>query len=173
LLELGQRARSLNLPGGARLRWLSDEQLHVTLKFLGSVPSAALPRLSEALLARARNIPSFEAQAAHLGAFPSPARATVLVVRLTDEHGHLARLASWFEDDAAELGVPREQRSFKAHVTLARLRQPDDVRPLIHALPVETFAMTFDEVRLYASTRHASGSAYSVLAAARLGTSAD
>ncbi len=155
---------------GARspLRWLRAEQLHVTLKFLGSIGEEALPPLIETLEAEARSTPRIATDAASLSAFPSPRRAGVLVVRLDDPGGALASLAAALERAAQRVGVAAERRPFKAHITLARSKPPSDVRELIAGHAVDLHPLVFDEVRLYASVLRPTGSEYSVLAAGPL-----
>jgi 2'-5' RNA ligase len=150
------------------LRWLRAGQLHVTLKFLGSIAEDALPTLIEALEREARCTPRIATAAAALSAFPVPRRAGVLVLRLDDPGGVLATLAAALERAAQRVGVPPERRPFKAHVTLARSKPPSDVRALIAEHAFEPQPLVFDELRLYASLLRPTGSEYTVLAAAPL-----
>lgn len=148
-------------------RFLPDEALHVTLCFLGSVARDAIPNFARALEMCAPDSPlgaSFE----KLGAFSSPKRARVVVAELSDPEGRIAELARRLSEAAAELGVSLEERSFRPHVTLARIKRPSDVRDWLAHATLDRVSLRFDELRLYESHLHPGGSRYSVLARARL-----
>lgn len=168
LQALQRRLADPGRSAGPPLRWLRREQLHVTLKFLGSIAEDALPSLVAALESEARRTPPIAMLATELTAFPSPRRAGVLVLRLHDGSGVTAALASALERAAQHVGVAPETRPFEAHVTLARSKPPSDVRALIAGHAFEAHPFAFDQVRLYASTLRRTGSEYTVLAAAAL-----
>jgi RNA 2',3'-cyclic 3'-phosphodiesterase len=159
------------LPPGmpSTLRFAASDQLHVTLKFLGSIAQSQIDELALRLSSHARRTRVFSVAAGAVTAFPNLQRARVLVLRLNDEAEHIARLANALETDAEALGVAREQRRFKAHVTLARLKHPTNVREAAAQLAVQACGLTFDEVTLFASKLGPGGSRYSVLASAKFG----
>jgi 2'-5' RNA ligase len=80
-----------------------------------------VPPLLAALESVAARTPVFTLSLAGLGAFPSPAHAQVLWAGVTDGTPELERIAREIDEAFAALGVPREERSFSPHVTLARL----------------------------------------------------
>jgi len=166
MLAAQQRARPL----ASRLapRWTTPEQMHVTLKFLGSMPPESLPRLLEISEARAGRAAPFDATLARVTAFGGR-RARVLVVELSTESPVLAELAAGLEDDVAELGVARETRDFRPHVTLARFKHPGDARDVIDAAAIEPLPVRCEELRLYRSELTPAGSRYSVVSSSALG----
>lgn len=149
-------------------RWTTIEQMHVTLKFLGPTPADALPRLEEILAARAAAARPFDATLSHVTAFGGR-RARVLVVELATESPVLAVLATGLDEDAATLGVARETRPFRAHVTLARFKHPGDARAVIDAAQIAPTFVRCHELRLYRSELTSSGSRYTPVAARALG----
>jgi 2'-5' RNA ligase len=165
---LDAQARARPVAGHLGPRFTSREQLHVTLKFLGSLPAEQVPRLHAITATRARAASPFEATAARVTAFGGR-RARVLVVELETASPVLLELARGLEDDVAELGVPRETRAFRPHVTLARFKQPGDARAVIEAAKLEPFTLSCGELRLYRSELGPNGSRYSVLSAVPLG----
>jgi len=166
---LAAQARAKPVASRLSPRWTTPEQMHHTLKFLGPMPAEALPRLQEITAARAAAATPFEATLARVLAFGGERRARVLVVELTTESPVLAELAAGLEDDAASLGVPRETRDFRAHVTLARFKHPGHAGPVIDAAQIEPTTVSCRELRLYQSELTPSGSRYTVLAARALG----
>jgi 2'-5' RNA ligase len=149
-------------------RFLPDEALHVTLCFLGSVGGDAIPEFVHALETCAPVSP-IPASFSELGAFSSPKRARVVVAELTDREGRIAELARQISKAAEALGVSLEERAFRPHVTLARMRHPSDVRDWLAQATIDRVALEFEELRLYESLLHPQGSRYSVLARARFG----
>ena len=153
------------------LRWLTEDKVHLTLKFLGYVREDDVAALAEGLDQIARDYEPIPARVTGLDAFPIPRRARVLVLRLADAGGALAKLATALEALAERFGVAREARPFKAHVTLARARPPEDVRALLDSFAFPALSSTFDRARLYQSTLSRGGSTYDVLREGMLGGS--
>jgi 2'-5' RNA ligase len=150
------------------LRFPAPDHLHLTLKFLGWVDAHDLPDLAQKLAEAAAESPAFEVETGPLDAFPSARRGRVIVAHLDDPARRISALADACESIGESLGVPRETRPFKSHVTLARLSDPGDVRGLLEKVPLPKQAARFDRVRLYRSTLLPTGSQYSLLAEARL-----
>jgi 2'-5' RNA ligase len=98
-------------------RWVRAESLHVTLKFIGEKPADAVGQIKQALSGI-----QGEALAMSFGGygfFPTLKAARVFWIGI--ESGQpLASLAKAVDEATAALGVPREERPFSAHLTLAR-----------------------------------------------------
>jgi 2'-5' RNA ligase len=99
------------------VRWVRPEALHITLKFIGEQP---LERV-EAITERLRRVEStgFEIQAGGYGFFPTAKAPRVFWIGI-HAGPQLAELAESIDVATAELGVPREDRPFSPHLTLAR-----------------------------------------------------
>jgi len=147
------------------VRFLSDDSLHLTLCFLGYVERAAIPDFMRVLEERAR-VPPPTARFTVLGAFSSTKRARVVVAELDDGEGRIAALARGLAIAAEKLGVPLEERAFRPHVTLARLKRPADVRDWLEHATLDPVAVPLGEIRLYESRLHPTGAHYSMLARA-------
>ena len=109
------------------LRLVDPQNVHLTLKFLGQVPTARLEEVAGALDRTVQSRPPFAVEFLGLGGFPNLRSPRVLWVGLEDSTGALQGLAGAVEEVLAPLGFPPEARGFTPHVTLARLRQ--DARP--------------------------------------------
>jgi RNA 2',3'-cyclic 3'-phosphodiesterase len=118
------------------LRWTSRDAWHVTLAFLGQVEEPAAVRLMPRLERAARRHHALRLAFSGAGAFPSPARASVLWSGLCGDRGALARLAGSVAAAASRAGAPPpdQGRRFRPHLTLARCRMPADVTELVAAL---------------------------------------
>ena len=123
---------------------------HITLRFLGKMDEAAyeslLRRLDEAELG-----PPFDLSFAGLGAFPRPARATVLWLGTATGSAELADLASCVEAASVEAGFMPEERPFHPHLTLSRIRPPEDVRALIETVPLFPLVLPVRHVTVFES----------------------
>jgi 2'-5' RNA ligase len=109
------------------VKWVAPENLHVTLKFLGNVTEEALPKVFAAVEKAAQSIPAFDLSVTGLGAFPSPQRARVVWVGIEKGRDELIELAEAVESELVSAGFEREEKAFKAHITIGRARMD---RPL-------------------------------------------
>lgn len=98
-------------------RWVKPESLHVTLKFIGEQPEPAVEQIKQALSV----IPASMAEI-HFhgyGFFPTAKSARVFWIGM-EAGPSLAVLAAAIDDKLASLGIPKEDRAFSPHLTLAR-----------------------------------------------------
>ena len=151
------------------LRWLDPKGMHLTLKFLGSIPEERVgdvTRITQEIATAA--VPSTMATTA-LDAFPSWRSPRVVVLGCTVPEP-LAALHAQLEPAYAGLGVPVEERAFRPHVTLARAkeRRPTRMEPPAVTLPVH--AIPVNEVVLYQSLPGPGGSRYLALGRFALGS---
>jgi 2'-5' RNA ligase len=117
------------------LRWSTAEQWHVTLAFLPDVPERTLDDLQERLARAAARRRSFGLSVAGGGAFPDVARARVLYAGLdVDDETELGRLATGARAAANRAGAGADGGRFRAHLTLARSRQPHDLTRWVRVL---------------------------------------
>jgi 2'-5' RNA ligase len=114
--------------GAPSAMWALPAAMHVTLKFMGELAIDAVAPLGAALRFLVEGQAAPRAGALRLEAFPSLEEANVVVVELEDPSRALAKLAGRVDKLAQKHGVQPEQRSFRPHVTLARLKRPYDAR---------------------------------------------
>lgn len=121
--EALDRAVSKALAGRARFRRPRAEGLHLTLHFLGDVPGERVPALGEALAA-VRGLPAPRLRLTGTGAFPTPERPRVLWIGVAEEPGTEGRLEGLAGAAARALSGGPPAGPFRAHVTVARARDP-------------------------------------------------
>jgi len=130
-LELGAAARGRAAalaealrrgPGGDGVRWVREESLHVTLRFLGATDPAVLPEITRRVAVQTRALAPFALRLGEPGAFPSPRRPRVIVLGLEPPEPVVA-LAEAVERGVVDAGLPPEERPFRPHVTLGRVRE--------------------------------------------------
>lgn len=116
------RARLAQLATGIQgCRWLSAENLHLTLRFIGEVPHWRAEEIDLALQAIKGR--SFPLTLAGVGLFEKGGRVTSLWAGL-ERSPQLDHLQSKVETALQRAGLEPERRRFTPHVTLARLDQP-------------------------------------------------
>jgi RNA 2',3'-cyclic 3'-phosphodiesterase len=135
LAELSEQVAPLRL-AWPELRWTSPPSWHVTLAFLGEARDEVLPGLGVRLERAARRHPALTVAVRDGGAFPRPRRATVVWAGLEADQAALAALAASVAAGARRAGAPPpdEGRRYRPHLTLAWLRTPGDVSPLVAGL---------------------------------------
>ena len=111
-----------------RASWSREDNLHLTLKFLGNVPVADIPKVSDAVASATKSISSFELTFSGCGTFPPHGRPSILWIGAHAPSMQALQTAIDHELDAA--GFPRESRPFHPHLTVARLRHPHGAREL-------------------------------------------
>lgn len=104
------------------VRWVPAGNLHLTLKFLGDVPSANLPFLTQMLAREAGQQARFSMQVGGLGAFPNSRRPRVIWIGIRAPEA-LSALARSLESATRRLGYPPEERPFSPHLTIGRVKQ--------------------------------------------------
>jgi 2'-5' RNA ligase len=101
-------------------RWVKPDGIHLTLKFLGDVPTEQVGALKLALSEAVRDSTSISLTAEGLGCFPNARQPRVLWVGLRGDLDALMALWQSVEARIAPLGYPAEERGFSPHLTLAR-----------------------------------------------------
>lgn len=116
-------------------RWTSTDQWHLTLAFLGEVDDRLVADLRRRMTRAAGRYPAMRLALAAGGAFSSRRRARVLWVGVRGDTERLGALARSVSAGArrARIDVSGENR-FRAHLTLARLREPTDVTAAVREL---------------------------------------
>ncbi|HEY8040091.1 MAG TPA: RNA 2',3'-cyclic phosphodiesterase [Polyangiaceae bacterium] len=166
LRRVARTADRLRMGSGApSAAWVPPAKMHVTLKFMAALPVDLVAPLGQALRALAEGKPAPAPSSFRLAAFPSAQGASIIVVELDDARGGVARLAEKVEKLTARHRLPREDRPFRPHVTLARLKRAYDarkwLRPELAEGAGECRAAT---LTLYRSEPSPEGSAYVPLA---------
>jgi len=119
---------------GASVSWASPAGFHLTLRFLGEVDAARISPLATALDAVAARHAPFTIRIAGAGAFPSTRRPRTIWAGVTEGEAPLSALAVDVEAAVVDTGFPSEDRPFRAHLTLGRVREPRGTERLARLL---------------------------------------
>ncbi len=157
-----ERAIEILDGSGLKCRWVSPENLHLTLRFLGAHPESAVPGIEAAMSTAAVEMKPFTARTDTFGAFPNRRRARVLWLGLT-EAPELGALYIALNDKLGEAGFKPEERPFRGHITFGRLKRPAPVDLSgLEAIPLGA-ELVFDKVTLFESRLTPSGAKYEEL----------
>lgn len=160
-----------------RASFSREDNLHVTVKFLGNVPVDDIPKVSEAVERATRSVSSFELTVSGCGTFPPRGRPSVLWIGVggagnlpADPAGpaiaNLGKLHGGIEEELAAAGFPREPRPFHPHLTIARLRHPQGASRLaeLHkSLEFAPVAFEVSEVVVFKSVLLREGSRHTAI----------
>ncbi|MBN2379284.1 RNA 2',3'-cyclic phosphodiesterase [candidate division WOR-3 bacterium] len=151
-----------------RMKWVEEENLHITLRFLSEVDEKRIPEISSAASKAAKAVKQFSTILGRLGAFPNSRKARVFWWGLARGAEDAGQIFNNLERNLVNSGFEPERKPYHPHITLARLRNPvplpvDDFKPPEHlGFPASTFT-------LYQSILTPQGPIYKVIEEFRLG----
>lgn len=155
-----------------RARWVRPGSMHLTLKFLGDIPAARVASVAEAVQAAAGGNTGFSLTASGIGVFPSIRRSRVIWAGFSGHTGLLSDLQRSLEERLAALGFPREERPFRAHLTIGRFSEavdPEQMAEVLNSFDARPFGeFAVEELVLFRSDLQPKGPVYTALARARL-----
>ena len=164
--------RLMTMADSSLVRWVGAEGLHITLKFLGEVPSAQILEITQALERATQGAAPLQLRITALGAFPSLGRPRVIWAGATGDTERLSALQQAVESELTALRFPPETRGFSPHITIGRVR--DQVSPPALQRLQETIRggqalndapdIPVETIVLYQSTLTRVGAVYSPLA---------
>ncbi len=125
-LALIDQISHLLIPG----RLIPPHNWHITLRFLGDVDEVACERYVAAI-DQSELGSGFPMRIDHLGAFPKPSKATVVWAGIDRGQQRLFELAELADERARDVGIVGEERPFRPHLTLSRVRPQVSVTDLM------------------------------------------
>ena len=105
------------------VKWVNPYGIHLTLQFLGNIAADKTDAITKAIEAATQGMLPFHLEVKGLGVFPNFNRVQVVWVGVEGEVDQLRQLQKRIESNLASLGFAPESRTFKPHLTLARLRE--------------------------------------------------
>ena len=152
---------------GARgARWARVEGMHVTLKFVGEASTEKVEEIKKEL-ANVRSAAAVEMNFRGVGFFPNAKHPRVFWTGI-EATPNLAEMAAEIETRLEKIGISREGRAFRPHLTLARFKSEEGLPKLREAIE-KAGAMEFGdtscgEFHLYESKLMRGGAVYARLA---------
>ena len=151
----------------ARVRWVAPGNLHLTIKFFGEIEDRLLGDVCDVAANAATEIPPFAFEVAGLQAVPPHGALRMIWVDVHEPTGALQRLHGLLETACEELGFRAEQRGYRPHLTLGRVKggkNAAELRSLAAEQADETFGtVEATELVVYGSVLSSSGPTYTAL----------
>jgi len=148
------------------ISWTRPASIHLTLKFLGEVDEGRIEEIGRALEGAAFSTPPFTVTANRVGAFPSLKAPRVIWAGIEDS-AELAALQKRIDEALSTLGFEPEQRAFRPHLTICRVKSPSEGRALGRTIsetaPELDERWTAASFALYRSVLGSGGARYTVL----------
>lgn len=147
-------------------RWAPPSNLHLTIRFIGSVERSVVDAIADRL--SGRSLAGFELELGDVGTFKRGRLVRVVWLQVRSGVNAARELAAQVEAESAQAGLVPESRPFQPHLTLARAR-PHEGAPLpLLPSPPELPPWRAGELILYSSHLGRAGSVYEPLRILRL-----
>lgn len=151
----------------ADAKWITEDQIHLTLKFLGNICEGDVQKISDALSGVSNNFNSFMINFSGIGAFPNLNHPAVIWLGVDKGADYLKTLAEGIENELEKSGFAREAREFQPHLTLARIRSPKNMPELARLAKKTDFIsgndVQIDKLILFQSRLSPKGAVYTII----------
>lgn len=173
LQDISRLQEKLKREISGRLNWTRLQGQHLTLKFFGDISKEDINNICAAVQKRVIAEQKLNLKVEKLGVFPDAKRPRVLWNAVTGDVEKLIALQKKLDGDFAALGFPSEDRTFRPHLTLARIKDWRDLMGMSEALKkYGTFTageFVCKELFLFQSNLSPQGAVYTKLAEFSLG----
>ena len=154
-------------PARKSVRWVNQQAMHLTLKFLGEIDENKVKPIETALKRVSDGARIFAMKIIGIGYFPPDKRNPRVLWLGIEEEESLKILQSLLEEEMEKLGFPKEKRKFHPHLTLGRVKIPSNLREImLHLEKYESQKfgeMEVKKITFFKSVLKPTGAEYSVL----------
>jgi 2'-5' RNA ligase len=160
----------LRSKSGSDVRWIRPEGVHVSLKFLGEVPTKKLPSVKLAIQEAVVGHSPFELEFSTIGTFGGREGLRIMWVGIAGDVLRLEALVRAVNAALAVVGFEPERRPFRPHLTLGRVRDEvptrrrAEIEVAVGKSTVPPVSWRTAQVSLMRSRLTESGATYEVLA---------
>ena len=105
------------------LKWTKQENLHITLKFIGEVSPKQYSQIETLLNNADFNTGAIDLNITDCGKFGKGRDLNILWIGI-DKNGKLEDIYNRMENTLEKAGIAKERRKFKPHITAARNKKP-------------------------------------------------
>jgi len=167
---IGEVIVGLKQKSGAAVRWIKPDGVHVTLKFLGEVPTKKLPAVKLAIQEAVVGHSPFELEFSSIGTFGGREGLRIMWVGIAGDVLRLEALVRAVNAALAVVGFEPERRPFRPHLTLGRVRDEistrhrAEIEVAVGKSTVPPVSWRTAQVSLMRSRFTAQGASYEVLA---------
>jgi 2'-5' RNA ligase len=155
------------------VRWAKKGTTHLTLKFFGSITERDIRSIEDTLKAMSPALAPIPITVGTMGVFPNLSKPRVLWVGITTGLKELTAMQAEIETALETAGFPREERAYRPHLTLGRMKADRKIDGLDKAVEshkdFSAGSFTAKEMILFRSDLKPTGPEYTVLARFPLG----
>lgn len=155
------------------VKWVKSENIHLTLKFIGEISFEKYHQIEKILTENSVNIEPFKLQISGFGKFGQGDNINIIWVGIK-RNENLENLFTWIEESLSKIGIDKDKRKFKAHITLGRNKKRFNFKPFINLLTKlsDHFISQFqvESFQIYQSRLSSIGPTYQILKEINLGT---
>ncbi len=158
----------------AKINWVKNIQLHLTIKFLSHTPESMIKKIIDRVQSVTIASKPFDIFIESTGCFPVKERPRVLWMGVNGNLDPLHDLFIKVEDALDLLGFPKEKQGYNPHVTLARIKYPQKWTPDISTFLKSSYDpidFPIDRVQFFSSELLPSGTVHTLLKSFPLGES--
>ncbi len=146
------------------IKWETKEKLHITLKYLGDTDETLIENIKSEIESIVIKNKPFRMEVNKFGVFRHFGEPKIFWLGMKENY-HLVNFVDEIEKSFRKFGYPKEERKFKPHVTLLRIRGKEDVSKLLTLLEVKLPELSFytHKISLIKSELKQTGSVYTKL----------
>lgn len=153
------------LPGSKNLKIVSAPNIHITLKFLGSIDVKIIEKIKNAIRETSDLFDKFRYEVSgRVNAFPAPENARVVFLEVDKGREQICKIYNGLENNLLKVKIKREKRKFSPHITIARLKNRENIEKLItnqkECLKIE---LDCSEISLFESRLRPKGTEYIII----------
>ena len=153
--------------GDRNIRWVKNQGMHLTLKFLGEVSEDKTTEVKSVLANIAKDYPSFRLSLKGMGSFPPGTRHPRVIWIGIEMNEPLQNIQTRLENELHKIRFPKEKRKFHPHLTLGRVKGTQNLGTVMESLDQHKEAhfgrMTVNTITFFKSTLKPTGAEYTIL----------
>lgn len=153
------------------VRWVKPELMHITLRFLGETAESSLPAIYAALDNLAEHHDPLRLNLDKLGCFPNCSRPRVIWAGLQGDVQQASALKRDLEEVLQNLGWEPEDRPFRAHITIGRVKTKLQIKNTITKFNLQNGPIQIKELHLIQSNLTSQGPIYTTRHTSNLNSS--
>jgi len=150
----------------AEVRWTAVSSIHLTLKFLGEINPSTLSELAIALRTASCKADSIGIHLCGLGSFPNQKNPRIIWCGVESNSDALSSLQRTLEVICNDFGFPPENRPFRPHLTLGRVRGRKNLQHLMDRIGSGSgleCSFSADHLNIYKSVLKPQGAVYTIM----------
>jgi 2'-5' RNA ligase len=158
----------------AEVSWTKPENIHLTLKFLGEIEPRLVNEIERACVETIAEFQPFTLDLNGAGVFPNARQPRVLWAGLSGEIEKAVEIQRRLDGRLAAIGFGREEKPFRPHLTVGRIKSNKKTRELIalaEAYQLPDLSFDVKEMVVMKSELRREGALYTCLAKATMGGS--